>query len=197
MVNGVEQMAAGMSQPPVCVFLDRDGTLIVDKHYLADPAGVELIEGVPQALGRLRQRGVELYLLTNQSGIGRGLYSLADVDACNRRMLELLGLGRDLFAGICIAPEATAVADGYRKPSPRYINEVVEQRGFEPAACVMVGDRRSDWEAGIAAGIQAVAVRSGKEWATQDQSLLTAKQIPVFATLAAWVAAIDQPPHAS
>ncbi len=187
MAEVLEQAVTGA--PPQCVFLDRDGTLIVDKHYLADPAGVELVDGVRQALLSLRLGGVELHLFSNQSGIGRGLYSMADVDACNQRMVELLGLGPDVFAGICIAPESTPVANGYRKPSPRYIHEVMARRGFRPAVCAMVGDRRSDWEAGIAAGIQAVAVRSGKEWGVEDRSFLSVQRIPVFPTLADWVAA--------
>ena len=63
------------------LFLDRDGTLILDKHYLADPADVELLPGVPEALRRARSLGYELFLFTNQSGIGRGLFTLEDTCA--------------------------------------------------------------------------------------------------------------------
>lgn len=180
----------GGAAVPECVFFDRDGTLIIDKHYLADPQGVELIDGVAPALAKLLRHGVELYLFTNQSGIGRGMYTAADVAACNDRLLELLGLGREIFSGVCIAPEAGPVDGGYRKPSPRYIDEVVARRGFHRRRCVIVGDRRSDWQAGIAAGIGAVAVRTGKQWAAEDLEYIEANGVQVWPGLAEWVNAI-------
>src|SRR5688572_33108526 len=87
------------------LFLDRDGTLIVDKHYLADPDGVELIPGVADALRHARTLGYQLFLFTNQAGIARGFYTLDDVLRCNTRMEELLGFPLPLFTDICIAPE--------------------------------------------------------------------------------------------
>ena len=101
------------------LFLDRDGTLILDKHYLADPAGVELIPGVAAALQRARALGYQLFLFTNQSGIARGLHTLEDVHRCNTRMEELLQLPLPLFTDICIATEGPDEPQQYRKPSPR------------------------------------------------------------------------------
>jgi D-glycero-D-manno-heptose 1,7-bisphosphate phosphatase len=103
-----------------------------------------------------------LLLFTNQSGIGRGYYTLADAEACNARMLELLGLGDDLFTAICIAPEAPDQPSLYRKPSPRFITESIATYSLDPARCWMVGDRDSDLAAGLAAGIRAAAVCTGK-----------------------------------
>jgi len=157
------------------LFLDRDGTIIYDKDYLADPAGVELIPGARDALCAALRKGYRLFLFTNQSGIGRGYYTLDDVHACNARMLELLGLGIDLFSEICIAPEAHSPPDGeddgqsFRKPSPRFIREMIAKHALDPAQCWMVGDRESDIEAGLRAGIHAAAICTGKynepEWA--------------------------------
>lgn len=144
------------------LFLDRDGTLIIDKDYLADPAGVELIPGVISALKRARDLGYLLFLFTNQSGIGRGYFTLADAEACNTRMLELLGLGQILFTDICIAPESADQPAVYRKPSPRFINESIARHSLDPAQCWMIGDRESDLEAGLAAGIHAAAICTGK-----------------------------------
>lgn len=154
--------ASESERPRRALFLDRDGTLIVDKDYLRDPAGVELIPGVPAALRRARELGYELHLFTNQSGIGRGYFTLEDTHRCNARMVELIGLGPDLFAGTCIAPEAPDQPSLYRKPSPRYVLETVAQRGLDPAQCWMVGDRESDLLAGLDAGIHAAAVCTGK-----------------------------------
>ena len=144
--------------PPLAVFLDRDGTLIENRHYLSSPEGVALLPGVGEALARARAAGAKLFLFTNQSGIGRGYFTRADVEAQNSRMLDLLGLGADLFAGICIAPERPDEPPVYRKPSPRFIEEMLAEHAFPAQAAWMVGDASSDWEAGINAGINAAAI---------------------------------------
>ncbi|MCX6955041.1 MAG: HAD-IIIA family hydrolase, partial [Verrucomicrobia bacterium] len=169
--------------------LDRDGTIILDKHYLADPAGVELIPGAAAALARARALGYRLYLLTNQSGIGRGMYTLDDVHRCNDRMDELLGLPRPIFDGICIAPEHDQPWL-YRKPSPRYILETIERDRLDPAQCWMVGDRQSDIDAGLNAKIHSVAVCTGKHDAA-GWAALNLPGVPVFPDLAAFVATLS------
>jgi D-glycero-D-manno-heptose 1,7-bisphosphate phosphatase len=177
------------------LFLDRDGTLIVDKHYLADPAGVEIIPGVPDALRRARSLGYELFLFTNQSGIARGLYSLDSVLACNRRMEELLGLPSPVFTDICIAPEGPDEPQRYRKPSPRFILESISRHGLDRQHCWMVGDRESDIDAGLNAHIQCAAVCSGKYDAAKWASIRPG--VPVFPSLAEFVARLAQPLPAS
>ena len=83
------------------VFLDRDGTLIKDVHYLKDPKDIKLIEGVGEALVHMKKSGYSLFMHTNQSGIARGYYDWDDVHACNRSMLELYGLEYDFWNGVC------------------------------------------------------------------------------------------------
>ena len=162
------------------LFLDRDGTLIIDKHYLHDPAGVELIPGVIEALLHVRKLGYALYLLTNQSGVGRGYYALEDVVRCNERMEELIGFGFPLFAGICIAPEAPDQPSVYRKPSPRFILESIERDGLDPEQCWMVGDREADIDAGRNASIRSAALCTGKLTRAAWNSLPEYRDIPVF-----------------
>lgn len=171
------------------LFLDRDGTIIHDKHYLADPAGVELIPGVAAALARARALGYLLFIVTNQSGIGRGLYTLDDVHRCNARMDELLGLPLPIFAGICIAPEAPEQPSPYRKPSPAYILEMIAQHGLDPAHCYMVGDRQSDIDAGRNAHIHPVAVCTGKHDAA-GWAALALPGVPVYPSLVEFVATL-------
>ena len=153
------------------LFLDRDGTLIVDRDYLHDPAGVELLPGTREALEQARTLGYRLYLFTNQSGVGRGYFTLDDVHRCNARMLELLELGPQLFDGECIAPEAPDVSSRYRKPSPAFLLETIEREGLDPSECFMIGDKEADVQAGLQANIGAVAVCTGKhsrpEWERQ------------------------------
>lgn len=149
------------------LFLDRDGTLILDKHYLADPAGVELISGIPEGLKRARHLGYLLFLFTNQSGIGRGLYTLEDALRCNARMEELIGLPAPLFAETCIAPEAPDQPQQYRKPSPRFIVESIERHGLNHDECWMVGDNIADIQSGLNAKVRVAAVCTGKLNAAQ------------------------------
>ena len=141
------------------LFLDRDGTLIFDKVYLADPAGVDPIPGTAEALKRARSLGYLLFLFTNQSGIGRGYHTIEDTHRVNARMCEMLEIS---FDAICIAPEAPGQPSKYRKPSPTFIHEMIALHHLEPSACHMVGDSVADIGAALAAGIPAAAVRTGK-----------------------------------
>ena len=171
------------------LFLDRDGTLIVDKVYLADPAGVELIPGTAEGLRRARALGYKLFLFTNQSGIGRGYHSLDDTQRVNARMEELLGPPRPAFDGICIAPEGPGQPVVYRKPSPRFILETITRHGLEPAQCWMVGDSAADIGAGLAAGIKAAIVRTGKS-DPAELPQVAAHAVPVFENFGAFVATL-------
>ena len=172
------------------LFLDRDGTLIVDKVYLADPAGVELFPGVAVALGRVRTLGYRLFLFTNQSGIGRGLHTIEDTHRVNARLEELLGLPRPVFDGICIAPEAPGQQVAYRKPSPRFILETLAANpALDPAQCWMVGDSAADIGAGLAAKIRVAAVQTGKiDPRTLPESARPG--VPIFADFPAFAATL-------
>ena len=182
------------------LFLDRDGTIIYDKNYLSDPAGVELIPGARDALARALRLGYRLYLITNQSGIGRGYHTLDDAHRCNARMEQLLALAQPvsapasasapapLFAGICIAPEAPEQPSLYRKPSPRYIHEMIARDHLDPAQSWMVGDREADIDTGLAANIRSAALCTGKrsraDWAAIANPAY--RNVPVFDDLAAF-----------
>lgn len=165
------------------LFLDRDGTLIIDKVYLADPAGVELIPGTTEALRRARELGYKLFLFSNQSGIGRGYHTMADTLRVNVRMEEMIGLGSPLFAGTCIAPETPDQPQVYRKPSPRFLLEMIAQHQLDPAQCFLVGDSAADIGAAVAGGVKPIAVRTGKvDPATLPE--VAKHRVPVFPSLA-------------
>ncbi len=169
------------------LFLDRDGTLMVDAHHVHKPDDVVLLPGVKESLARVLELGYQLFLFTNQSGIGRGFFALEDAVACNEHMVELLGLGPDLFTDICIAPEHPDDAPVYRKPNPRFILESIEKHGLDPARCYMVGDRRSDWETGLNAGIRAVAVETGKPIDDDLSAFMAQKGVVRYADFPAFV----------
>jgi D-glycero-D-manno-heptose 1,7-bisphosphate phosphatase len=171
------------------LFIDRDGTLIVDKVYLSDPSGVELIPGAVDGLRRARGLGFLLFLFTNQSGIGRGLHTLEDTLRVNARMEEMTGLPSPVFDGTCIAPEGPGQPSLYRKPSPRFILETVAEHALDAAECWMVGDSAADIEAALASGIRAAAVRTGK---VPPESIagVAAGKVPVFSDFGSFAATL-------
>jgi len=169
--------------------LDRDGTLIVDKHYLSDPAGVELLPGVAEGLSRARELGYRFFLFSNQSGIGRGYYTMADAIRVNERMEEMIGLERPLFEGICMAPETPEEPVNYRKPSPKFILEMIATYQLDPMQCIMVGDRETDIAAGQHAGIRVAGLCHGK-LDTETWAKLGFKDLPLCADFAAFAEAL-------
>ncbi|MDR1414108.1 MAG: HAD-IIIA family hydrolase [Puniceicoccales bacterium] len=128
----------------IAVFLDRDGTIIEDKNYLKNPEDVVLLGGAREAIEILKNMGCLLFLFSNQSGVGRGFFTADDVQMCNCRMVELLGCGEKIFDEICLAFESPWEISVYRKPSPKFIIEMMEKYKLLPENCYMVGDKESD-----------------------------------------------------
>jgi histidinol-phosphate phosphatase family protein len=139
---------------PAAVLFDRDGTLIADVPYNGDPARVEPMPGARAALERLRAAGVPTAVVSNQSGVARGLLSRADVDAVNARMEELLGP----LGPIELCPHGPDDGCGCRKPAPGLVLRAAERLGVDPRECVVVGDIGADVEAAAAAGARGVLV---------------------------------------
>jgi D-glycero-D-manno-heptose 1,7-bisphosphate phosphatase len=177
---------------PQAIFFDRDGTLIEHVPYLRDPSDVVLLPGVREALQRIQAASIRMFLFTNQSGVGRGLFTMADVEAVNSRIVELLRLGKEPFAGICIAPEMPNEPSRYRKPSPRYIQEMLEVHCIPAAAAWMVGDSPVDWEAGLAAGIRTAAIVPTPVANEKILFLKTQPAISVHASVYEWLNRIAQ-----
>ena len=144
------------------VFLDRDGTLIVERHYLKDPAEVALFAGAGQALRRLQTAGFRLFVVTNQSGIGRGYFTVEDMHRVNRRMRELLAADGVSLEGLYYAPEAPDQPSRGRKPSPQFLWDARDTEGVDLGKSYMVGDKLIDLECGWNAGVRrSLLVRTG------------------------------------
>ncbi len=164
------------------LFLDRDGTLVHDRGYMSRPDQMRLLPGVREALRRAA-RHCRLYLLTNQSGVGRGYYSLPDAQACNQRLFELLGPDV-VFHGVCVATESPEEIPRYRKPSPRYLLEAIRRDRLDASRCWMVGDRLSDLQCGVRAGVQAALVRQSDHADTAEvRAYVHAHRLPVYDSL--------------
>ena len=177
------------------LFLDRDGTLIRHKSYLCRPEEVEILPGIPEALQRAIDLGYLLFMFTNQSGIGRGYFSLDAALQVNARMEELLGMRGPIFAEICMAPETSDDPQVYRKPSPRFILEMIEKHRLNPRQCYMIGDSRSDVLAGINAGITAVAVTTGIDHGTEGIPEVNDGRARQCASLSEFVAGLESEEH--
>jgi D-glycero-D-manno-heptose 1,7-bisphosphate phosphatase len=134
------------------VFLDRDGTLMIDRGYLADPSGVELVPGAAHALGVLRARGALLVLVSNQSGVARGLIRPDEHERVHARFCELLAGEGVTLDGAYYCQHGPDDGCACRKPRPGMLEAAARERGIDLGASFMVGDKPSDVVAGRAAG---------------------------------------------
>jgi D-glycero-D-manno-heptose 1,7-bisphosphate phosphatase len=145
------------------VFLDRDGTIIEEADYLADPDGVVLVPGAAQALRDLSAAGYALVVVTNQSGIGRGLYSEQDFQAVQARLDEMLdayGVRLDAVLHCPHHPDFTGPCD-CRKPGPGMYRQAAEALGLDLAASIYAGDRVTDVLAALETGGTGFLLRTG------------------------------------
>ena len=133
-------------------FLDRDGTLMLDEGYSSDPSMIAIIPGAPEALRELRGKGYLLVVITNQSGVGRAFFTEDTVRLMNSKMSELFAMEEVSFDGFFICPHRPDEGCECRKPRPGMLLDAADQLGIELGESIMVGDKMSDVEAGLAAG---------------------------------------------
>lgn len=143
------------------VVLDRDGTIIEDRHYLTDPDQVTLIPNVAAGLRELRDLGLGLIVITNQSAVGRGFLDRDRLDQIHRRMAELLAAEGIELAGIYVCPHLPEDGCACRKPLLGLLQEASEELGFDPELCFVIGDKPCDVELGRCCGATAFLVRTG------------------------------------
>ncbi|MDB4962302.1 MAG: gmhB [Myxococcales bacterium] len=143
------------------LFLDRDGTLIVDVGYPRDPALVEPLPGAIEALREL-QTSYRLVIISNQSGIARGTITEAEAKAVHNRVIAMFAAGGVTFAGSYYCPHAPDAGCRCRKPAPGMLLDAAVELGLDLALSIMIGDKPSDVEAGRAAGCGGV-IRFGPD----------------------------------
>lgn len=155
-----------MSRP--VVFVDRDGTLIEERGYLAEPDGVRLLAGAASALARLREAGWAVVVLSNQSGVARGYFGLAAVERVHRRLRELLAEAGATIDGIYYCPHLPAAAGSpfggvclCRKPYPGMAIEAASVLDLDLARAMVVGDKHDDMGLANQLGVPGVLVRTG------------------------------------
>lgn len=143
------------------VFLDRDGTVIVEKHYLADPEKVELIEGVVEGLSLMSSLGLGLIVVTNQSAIGRGVLDLPMLEIIHERMKDLLARHGVLLDDIFFCPHTPDDLCTCRKPLPGMLEQARGKYLFEYSECFVIGDKSCDIGLGKAVGANTILTRTG------------------------------------
>ncbi|MGB7761690.1 MAG: HAD family hydrolase [Bryobacteraceae bacterium] len=141
------------------VFFDRDGTLMEEVEYCGNPAQVKVIAGVPEALQELKNAGFLAIIVSNQSGIGRGLFTEAQYTAVQQELLRQIGMHRIDASYFC--PDAPGVPSLRRKPAPGMLLEAAAELEIDLAASFVVGDKASDIECGRRAGTRTILVRTG------------------------------------
>jgi len=139
---------------PDLVLFDRDGTLVRDYPYNGDPALVKPVPGAREAVDALRARGVKVGVVSNQSGVARGIITREQVDACMARLEELLGP----FDTLQVCPHGPDDGCTCRKPAPGMVKAACAELGVDPARCVVIGDIGADVEAAEAAGAVGIMV---------------------------------------
>jgi HAD superfamily hydrolase (TIGR01662 family) len=165
---------------PAAVLFDRDGTLVRDVPYNGRPELAEPMPGAAAAMARLRRRGVPAGVVTNQSGIGRGMITAGQADAVNQRIDHLLGP----FGSWAVCPHGPGDGCPCRKPAPLLIQRAAADLGVDPADCVVIGDIGTDADAAYAAGARAIMVPTPQTRPGESAG------VPVASSLAAAVRAV-------
>ena len=143
------------------VILDRDGTILVERDYLSNPDEVALLPNAVRGLRRLAELGYRLVVVTNQSGIGRGLFDVPQLAAVNARMEELLRIEGVRIAGIWYCPHRPDDYCACRKPGAELVEKASKMLGFDPRRSIVIGDKASDIELGRRIGATTILVHTG------------------------------------
>jgi D-glycero-D-manno-heptose 1,7-bisphosphate phosphatase len=156
------------------VFIDRDGTIMEDADYCSDPKEVKIFSGVLESLRRLKSSGFKLIIITNQSGIGRGFFTLEQYRAVEAEVLRQLGSG--LIDATYFCPDIPSQRSSCRKPEPGMILQAAREHRIDLSGSFFIGDKEVDAECGRNAGVRTIRVQTGFQRDTTG-------------TIADWVAA--------
>jgi D-glycero-D-manno-heptose 1,7-bisphosphate phosphatase len=153
------------------VFFDRDGVLIEERNYLHRSEDVVIVSGAPAALKRIADAGFKLFIVSNQSGVGRGYFTMTDVEKVNAHVTEEFAAIGVRFEKIYIAPEAPDQPSRGRKPSPQFLFDARDEFGVDLGQSFMIGDKLIDLECGWNAGVRkSILVRTGYGTKTEREA---------------------------
>src|SRR5437667_6870832 len=141
------------------IFVDRDGTIMQDVDYCSDPQEVKIFPGVREALRRLKSNGFKLIIITNQSGIGRGFFTIKQYRAVEAEVLQQLGDG--LIDATYFCPDIPGQYSSCRKPAPGMILQATGEHQIDLSRSFFIGDKEIDAECGINSGVRTIRVQNG------------------------------------
>lgn len=167
------------------VFLDRDGTLIEDKGYMSCSSEVNLLEGTIDALLILKKLGFEFIIISNQSGIGRGLITKTQVEEINKYLIELLAFEGIFITAIYYCPHTPEDNCICRKPKPEMVLSALNKYDISEEESFLVGDKITDAEAAINAGVKPILISSDSKLKDNSPSIM------VWDSLLAWAQSIN------
>ena len=170
------------NESSAAVFIDRDGTIIEDADYCSHPQQVKAFPGVPEALRRLKSNGFKLIVITNQSGIGRGFFTVDEYRSVEAEVSRQLGPG--LIAATYFCPDVPGQHSARRKPSPGMILQAARDHQIDLARSFFIGDKEIDVECGHNAGVRTIRVQTGFDRdVTGSAADWTAKDFPAAAQI--------------
>lgn len=180
-----------ISESRRAVFLDRDGTVNEEVHFLSQPDQIELLPTVASTISKLNQSGIAIVVVTNQSGVARGYIPEKQLDVIHTRLSHLLAEQNALIDGIYYCPHHPTEGIGQyhvdcdcRKPMPGMLLRAARELNLDLSRSLMIGDRISDLEAGANAGCQTALVRTGYgQVASVTINLPSVRGIGVFSTV--------------
>ena len=152
-------MTKAPNEPAAAVFLDRDGTLMQEVNYCADPKEVEIFPGVSDALVRLKNAGYKLIVISNQAGIGRGYFTEAQYRLVEAEVARAVLPAT--FDAVYFCPDRPDLATHRRKPAPGMVLEAQRDHDLDLARSFFIGDKAIDIECGRNAGVRTILVRTG------------------------------------
>src|SRR5213083_3295885 len=148
------------------VFIDRDGTIMQDADYCSDPREVKIFPRVAEALRRLKSKGFKLIIITNQSGIGRGFFTVEQYRAVEAEVLRQLGAG--LIDATYFCPDVPGQHSSCRKPAPGMIVQATREHRIDLSRSFFIGDKEIDAECGRNVGMRTIRVQTGFDGDTTD-----------------------------
>lgn len=166
-----------MSASRPAVFLDRDGTLLTERGYLSNPQNIRFYPSVVPALKQLQKKGFDLIVITNQSGVGRGYFSLSTLSKINQRFTSLLRMKGVRINDIYFCPHAPDDGCRCRKPKPFLLQQAAKRRKISLASSFVVGDQMTDINMAVAAGVKPILVLTGSGRAQRKKAILAGAKI--------------------
>ncbi len=171
----IQQQLKNKNDFKKAVFLDRDGVIIKDRHYIKDPLQVELENNIKKIIEYAIKEGWLIIVITNQSGISKGLLSWEDYKNVNKRMLEIIGKPNPFAAIYANSLSKNIPPNDWRKPSPKMLFQAAKDFHIDLKKSIIIGDRISDIKAGanasLSIGIHLLTGHGKKERCKLDQNL--------------------------